>query len=254
MSANDENVYALSTAEIEPEAAATLPILDGAAKLPYELVLNIMDYDVLHAESTDSSEITFGLDRDDDIALGRHRFSGIRSFLHTNRKIRSMVLGKFCFMYRLAPDGLNIPNFVFINPKKDSAELKPLLEHMCKVYVGDYNFFTPTNSAKIEVFKHLPGIRLININIGMKEYLERRSKAELAELEMEAGVWSIPADLFPDLAEWAENHRSTSLSVRKPSKKEGSIFWLGKSSGGRPWTIVCCAKRFGFMPLQMTVT
>ncbi|KAI3542619.1 hypothetical protein CSPX01_06824 [Colletotrichum filicis] len=215
MSANDENVYALSTVEIEPETAATLPILDGAAKLPYELVLNIMDYDVLHAESTDSSEIAFGLDRDDDTALG--------------------------------------VSFYLIDAH-DCAELKPLLERMCKVYVGDYNFLTPTNSAKIEIFKHLPGIRLININIGMKEYLERESEAELAELEMEAGVWSIPADLFPDLAEWAENHRSTSLSVRKPSKKEGLIFWLGKSSGGRPWTIVCCAKRFGFMPLQMTVT
>ncbi|KAK1471800.1 hypothetical protein CTAM01_16436 [Colletotrichum tamarilloi] len=164
MSANDENVYALSTAEIEPEAAATLPILDGAAKLPYELVLNIMDYDVLHAESTDSSEITFGLDRDDDTALG---VSFYLIDAHDCRKIRSMALGKFYFMYRLAPDGLNIPNFVFINPKKDmfqickdwawdalkhpSAELKPLLERMCKVYVGDYNFFTPTNSAKIEI-------------------------------------------------------------------------------------------------------
>ncbi|UQC84325.1 uncharacterized protein CLUP02_09821 [Colletotrichum lupini] len=103
----------------------------ATANLPYELALNIMDYDVLHAESTDPSEITFGLDRDDDTALGVS-FYLIDAHDCVNRKIRSMVLGKFYFMYRLAPDGLNIPNFVFINPKKDIAELKPLLERMCK--------------------------------------------------------------------------------------------------------------------------
>ncbi|KAK1496482.1 hypothetical protein CCUS01_02829 [Colletotrichum cuscutae] len=165
-----------------------------------------MDYDVLNAESTDPSEITFGLDRDDDTALG------VSFYLIDAHDWYPSI-------YKVH-DGLNIPNFVFINPKKDhpSAELKPLLERMCKVYVGDYNFFTPTNSAKIEILKHLPSIHLINIDIGMKKYRER----------------GIPADLKPQV--------DISLRMEAIQRKRDRSSGLGSHL------------RFGFMPLQMTFT
>ncbi|KXH56797.1 hypothetical protein CNYM01_11218 [Colletotrichum nymphaeae SA-01] len=139
MGATNEDAHALSTAATKPSAMTALPRLNKAATLPFELVLNIMDHAILEAESDDSLELDWYIYDNDMQALGidfgyaepdmklldalQHRYTGIRTLLQTNRKIRSMVLGKFYFLYPPPLGETDFFYYILINPKKDLFEI-----------------------------------------------------------------------------------------------------------------------------------
>ncbi|KAG7055770.1 hypothetical protein JMJ77_0008221 [Colletotrichum scovillei] len=253
MSDADEDVHAHSNVATKSIAATTLPRLDKAATLPFELVLNIMDHAIHYAESIDFWELSWEMERDDSQALGvslvfietnlnpvgapQRRFNGLRTLLHTNRKIRSMVLGKFCFLCPQAQEEKDVSNYVLINPRKDQfqvadhhawdavghprAALKPLVERMSKIFIGDGSFFAPSNSDYIEILQSLPSLCRVDIDVGRMERLVPDSDPPLVELEIGSGNWEIHAELFPDLAKWAENDKSTFPTIWQPFKERG---------------------------------
>ncbi|KXH38970.1 hypothetical protein CSIM01_06107 [Colletotrichum simmondsii] len=252
MGATNEDAHALSTAATKPSAMTALPRLNKAATLPFELVLNIMDHAILEAESDDSLELDWYIYDNDRQALGisfgyadldmkhldalQRRYTGIRTLLQTNRKIRSMVLGKFYFLYPPPLGETGSFYYILINPKKDlfeiddqstwdvighpGATLKPLVERLSNVYIGR-NFFRPSNSNAIAILRSLPSLRRVDLNIGRKRYLKLDRDPPLVELEVGSGNWKIHAGLFPDLAEWAESYRSTFPTIWQPFKERG---------------------------------
>ncbi|KAK7446451.1 hypothetical protein Landi51_07398 [Colletotrichum acutatum] len=163
MGAADEDVNALSTAETKTGAKTHLPALNGASKLPYELVLDVMNHAILQAERND--------------------------FPRKKRKV--------------------VDNDAWSAVGHPRAALKPLVERMSKVYVGNGSFFTPINFDDVEILKSLPSLRRVDLDIGRKGYLEWGQEDGLVELEVGSGDWKIYAELFPDLPDWAENHEST---------------------------------------------
>ncbi|EXF74422.1 hypothetical protein CFIO01_10208 [Colletotrichum fioriniae PJ7] len=269
MGAAHEDAHALNTAAAKPSAAATPSRLDKAATLPFELVLNIMGHAILEAESDDCSELNWNVARDDSQALGvsfifaefspshgyalQRRFNGIRTLLQTNRKIRSMILGKSYFLCPQAQEWDEFSsyvssNYVLINPKKDClmvvdnrvwdavghprAALKPLVERISKVFIGDGSFFTPSNSSNVEILKSLPSLRRVDLDIGKKRCLCLMMGPEdgLVELAVGSGNWRIHSGLFPDLAEWAERNKSTFPTIWQPFKERG-VSLLGWKTG-----------------------
>ncbi|KXH28083.1 hypothetical protein CSAL01_05093 [Colletotrichum salicis] len=215
MGAADENTQALSTVTTKAGAETTIPTLDEAATLPFELVFIIMDHVVLYIESMDFLELSWEMKRDDSQALGvsfvlAEANLNPSDISHGHHFRRSMVLGKFYFLYPQMQEEKDVSNHVLINPKKDQfqvadslawdaighprAALKPLVERMSKVFIGNGSFFASSNSNNIEILQSFPSLRRVDLEIGRKESLaleSEHSEAGLVELEVGTGNWRI---------------------------------------------------------------
>ncbi|KAK1658792.1 hypothetical protein BDP55DRAFT_637597 [Colletotrichum godetiae] len=217
------------------------------------------------------------MERDDSQALGvsfvlaktnlnpwqivhRHRFRGIRILLQTSWNIRSMVLGKFYFLYPQVQKEEDVSNYVLINPKKDQfqfadhharngdghprAALKPPVERMGKVFIGNGSFFAPSNFINIEILQSLPSLRRVDLKIGTMVRLTLESESpEVGLVEVGSGNWRIYTGSFPDLAAWAGKHKATFPATWQPFRERGVslLGWRREGHFAGKWCF--CSKR-----------